>query len=88
MKTSAKSELARARFNLGLLCLHNFMYDLAIEFFEKAQADERLLSGRDYPMALWGAAMSTKWILWQNSDCHHHSRAERSRLTKLFSEII
>ena len=69
LKTSAKSELARARFNLGLLCLHNFMYDLAIEFFEKAQADERLLSGRDYPMALWGAAMSTKWILWQHSDC-------------------
>ena len=69
LKTSAKSEVARARFTLGLLSLHNFMYDLAIELFEKAEADELLFSGRSYPMALWGAAMSTKWMLWQASEC-------------------
>ena len=45
------------------------MYDHAIEFFEKAQTDELLFSGRQYPMALWGAAMSTKWMLWQSSNC-------------------
>ena len=45
------------------------MYDHAIEFFEKAQSDELLFSRRSYPMAMWGAAMSTKWMLWQASDC-------------------
>ena len=69
LKTSAKSESARARFTLGLLCLHNFMYDLSLELFERAQNDELLFSGRIYPMAIWGAAMTTKWMLWQASDC-------------------
>ena len=45
------------------------MYDHATEFFEKAQSEELLFSGRQYPMALWGAAMSTKWMLWQSSNC-------------------
>ena len=45
------------------------MYDHAIEFFEKAQSDEILFSGRQYPMALWGAAMATKQMLWQFSNC-------------------
>ena len=69
LKTTAKSETARARFTLGLLCLHSFMYDHAVEFFEKAQSDELLFSGRQYPMANWGAAMSTKMMLWQASNC-------------------
>ena len=49
------SEVARARFTLGLLCLHNFIYDQAIEFFEQAQKDEQTFSHRDYPIALWGS---------------------------------
>ena len=69
LNTTAKSEVARARFTLGLLCLHNFMYDHAIEFFEKAQSDEILFSGRQYPMAMWGAVMATKQMLWQFSNC-------------------
>ena len=60
LKTSAKSESARARFTLGLLCLHNFMYDMSLELFERAQNDELLFSGRMYPMAIWGAAMTNK----------------------------
>eukprot|EP00091_Calanus_sinicus_P010606 TRINITY_DN24535_c0_g1_i1.p1 TRINITY_DN24535_c0_g1~~TRINITY_DN24535_c0_g1_i1.p1 ORF type:complete len:283 (+),score=26.39 TRINITY_DN24535_c0_g1_i1:98-946(+) len=69
LQTSAKSECARARFTLGLLSLHNFQYDQAIELFEKARSDELSMSGRDYPMALWGATMATTMILWQYSDC-------------------
>ena len=69
LNTSAKSELARARFILGLISLHNFWYELAIEQFEKAQELEKSENGRDFPMAMWGAAMSTTWILWQHSDC-------------------
>jgi hypothetical protein len=69
LNTTAKSEVARARFTLGLLCLHNFMYDHAIEFFKRAQSDEILFSGRHYPMAMWGAAMATKQMLWQFSNC-------------------
>ena len=69
IKTSAKSECARAKFTLGLLCLHNFQYDLAMEFFEAAESEEQSSSGRSYPMAMWGAAMATTQILWQSSNC-------------------
>ena len=69
MDTSAKSECARDTFTLGLLALHNFQYELAIEMFEKANAAEESERGRGYPMAMWGAAMATTMILWQNSDC-------------------
>ena len=33
--------MARARFTLGLLALHNFQYELAQELFERADATER-----------------------------------------------
>ena len=69
LKTSARSEIARARFILGLISLHNFWYDFAIELFEKAEEDEIKESGRSFPMAMWGAAMSTMHILWQFSEC-------------------
>ena len=69
LETSAESECARARFTLGLLALHNFQYELAIEMFEKADATEQSERGRGYPMAMWGAAMATTMILWQYSDC-------------------
>lgn len=69
LSTSAKSECARARFTIGLLTLHNFQYELSIEMFEKAEAAEMSESGRSFPMAMWGAAMATTQILWQNSDC-------------------
>ncbi len=69
LSTSARSECARARFTIGLLTLHNFQYELAIEMFEKAEAAEMSESGRSYPMAMWGAAMATTQILWQSSDC-------------------
>ena len=61
--------MARARFTIGLLLLHNFAYDLAIEEFERAGADEEADSGRPFPMALWGAAQATMSILWQYSNC-------------------
>ena len=94
LKTSAKSKLARARFTLGLLCLHNFMYDLAIELFEKAQSDELTSSGRDYPMALWGSTASTTMILWQYSDCKKGKEylkkipVQRNWLTKMESAFL
>ena len=69
LDTSAKSECAQARFILGLLALHNFQYEMAMEIFEKADATEQSESGRGYPMAMWGAAMATTQILWQYSDC-------------------
>ena len=68
-QTTAKSQLARARFTLGLLCLHLFQYTQAFDFFERAQKDEQLFSGRKYPMAMWGAAMTTKQMLWRASNC-------------------
>ena len=52
LKTSAKSKLARAYFTLGLLCLHNFNYDLANEFFKKARKEEVEKCNHDFPMAL------------------------------------
>merc|ERR1719209_377622 len=69
LATSAKSECAIARFTLGLLALHNFQYELAAEMFEKAEDNERQYSGRGYPMAMWGAAMSTTQILWSSAEC-------------------
>ena len=69
LKTSAESECARARFTIGLLALHNFQYQLAMDMFEKAEENEKYESGRSYPMAMWGAAMATTQILWQSSDC-------------------
>lgn len=74
-QTSAESELARAHFTLGLLCLHNFMYDLAVEEFQKAQAAEK----RGFPIAVWGEALSTKYMLWLTSDC----KGGKSALKKL-----
>lgn len=69
-ETSAKSERAKAHFTLGLLCLHNFLYVMATEQFQKAQRAEREAdSDRDYPMAIWGEVMSTKLMLWMESDC-------------------
>ena len=53
----------------GLISLHSFQYDLALEMFEKAAATEQSETGRRFPMAMWGAAMATTQILWQNSDC-------------------
>ena len=53
----------------GLISLHSFQYDLALEMFEKAAATEQSETGRSFPMAMWGAAMATTQILWQNSDC-------------------
>ena len=49
--------------------MHSFGYDLASEEFQRAQASEVAETGRVFPMALWGAAMSTMMILWQYSDC-------------------
>jgi len=69
LATSAKSECAIARFTIGLLALHNFQYELAAEMFEKAAETERRESGRGYPMAWWGAAVSTTQILWSSSEC-------------------
>ena len=69
LDTSAKSKCARARFTIGLLALHNFQFDLAIEMFEKAEEDEKVETGRSFPMAMWGAAMATTQILWTSSDC-------------------
>ena len=69
LDTSAKSKCARTRFTLGLLALHNFQYDMAMEIFENADATEQSESKRGYPMAMWGAAMATTQILWQTSDC-------------------
>ena len=69
LDTSARSKCARARFTIGLLALHNFQYDLAIEMFEKAEEDEKVETGRSFPMAMWGAAMATTHILWAFSDC-------------------
>ena len=37
--------------------------------FEKAEKDEIRETGRNFPMAMWGAAMATTQILWQSSDC-------------------
>ena len=51
LPTSAKSEIARARFRIGLLALYNFQFDLAEEEFEKADMVEKSETGRSYPMA-------------------------------------
>ena len=53
----------------GLVSLHSFQYDLALEMFEKAAATEQSETGRSFPMAMWGAALATTQILWQYSDC-------------------
>ena len=37
--------------------------------FEKAEVTEQSESGRSYPMAMWGAAMSTTQLLWSYSNC-------------------
>lgn len=67
--TPGDISVARARFTLGLLALHNFQYELAQELFQMAEVTERRERGRAYPMALWGAALATFQILWQGSDC-------------------
>ena len=54
-----------ARFTIGLVSLHSFQYDLALEMFQKASRTEQSETGRSYPMAMWGAAMATTQILWQ-----------------------
>ena len=83
LDTSARSKCARARFTIGLLALHNFQFDLAIEMFEKAEEDEKVETGRSFPMAMWGAAMATTQILWQTSDCEkgrkYLERIEKNR---------
>jgi len=94
LHTTARSECAQARFTIGLLALHNFQYDLAVEMFEDAAAVEEAESGRGYPMALWGAAMATTHILWQYSDCErgkkflHRIPNERDWLTKKENDFI
>ena len=40
-----------------------------MEMFEKAEEAEQSETGRSFPMAIWGAVMSTTQILWQYSDC-------------------
>ena len=69
MISSGDTSVARARFTLGLLALHNFQYELAQELFERAEATERRERSQGYPLAMWGAAMATFQILWQGSDC-------------------
>ena len=49
--------------------MHSFAYDLAKEEFQWARDKELAETGRDFPMALWGSAVSTMKILWQESEC-------------------
>ena len=69
LDTSAQSECARARFIIGLLALHNFQFEIAQEEFERAHEKEQEESGRNYPMAMWGAAMAMTQILWSSTNC-------------------
>ena len=83
LETSAGSELARARFTLGLLALHNFWYELAKEEFQKAYDEEQKACGKPFPLAMWGAAMATTMILWQYGDCEEGGKY----LKKIPSEL-
>ena len=49
--------------------MHNYSYEIAWKMFELARKTELAETGRDFPMALWGLAMSTMMILWGASDC-------------------
>ena len=55
----SQSQCARAKFNIGLLALYNYQFDLAEQMFQKAEKVEKSEIGRSYPMALWGAIMAT-----------------------------
>jgi len=69
INTSATQEISRVRFTLGLLALHNFMYDQAVELFTNALNSERQIANKDFPMANWGIALASKYMFWSSSNC-------------------
>merc|ERR1719186_1690666 len=75
IKTSAALESSRAKFTLGLLALHNFMYDQAVELFTSALNNERQKANKDFPMANWGIAMASKYMFWSSSNCQLGKKA-------------
>merc|ERR1719186_15202 len=75
IKTSATLESSRAKFTLGLLALHNFMYDQAVELFTSALNNERQKANKDFPMANWGIAMASKYMFWSSSNCQLGKKA-------------
>ncbi|MGJ0491770.1 hypothetical protein [Methylobacter sp.] len=72
--TSARSEEAQARFQRGVIALHSFSYDLALDEFRKATEIEP-----DFMMGYWGEAMAYNQTLWGKQD----TEAARKALTHI-----
>ncbi|EFJ49876.1 hypothetical protein VOLCADRAFT_89314 [Volvox carteri f. nagariensis] len=60
---STRKMNAQAYFQLGLMLMHVFWYDLAIQKFQKARSLDP-----NFAMAYWGEAMCYKQPLWQTED--------------------
>jgi tetratricopeptide (TPR) repeat protein len=54
---------AQPSFLRGVVALHNFQYEEAVEAFREAQRIDR-----DFAMAYWGEAMACNQTLWLNQD--------------------
>lgn len=72
--TSARSEEAQTRFQRGVIALHSFSYDLALDEFRKATEIEP-----DFMMGYWGEAMAYNQTLWGKQD----AEAARKALTHI-----
>jgi tetratricopeptide (TPR) repeat protein len=72
--TAAQSEEAQAAFVQGMLLLHLFEYELALEQFQRAQQLEP-----GFAMAVWGEAMTYNHPIWDEQDLE----AGRQALLKL-----
>jgi tetratricopeptide (TPR) repeat protein len=54
---------AQEQFLRGVMALHSFFYDEALEEFRAAQK-----TAPTYPMAYWGEAMALNQTIWENQD--------------------